>query len=1241
MSRGRSHSSAQRSRRSAGSRPAARPSARRARKGPRENEQRLRNEADERYRAAFDNAPVGIMHTAVADDRIIGVNSKMCAMTGYSKEELCRMTTDDLIPPDFAGVDRSKYRRRMLAGEVDSYSSERKFRRKDGSTFWINRTVSLARGTSGEPLYFIRIVEDISERKEFERQFRATFDQAAVGILHTALDGRYLRVNRKLCEITGYTEEELTGNRQPRLSHPEDVESGGQQRARLLSGKIESHSNEKRYVRKDGAVIWVNRTESVARDAAGEALYFIRIIEDISDRKELEQRYRDSFDQVAVGIVHTSEDGRYLRVNQKFCEMLGYPASELIGREAADFTHPDDRDKSREGRQRLWSGEIDKIIEEKRYVRRDGSAIWTNRTVSMARDALGNPLYFIRVIEDITERKAAEERYRATFENAPVGIMHTSLEGYRILRANRKLSEMLGYTREELLCMTSTEVVHPDYRFSDRSRYDEQLLKGDVQSFASERVFVRKDGTALWVNRTVSLVRDAAGQPEYHIRVIEDISKRKEAEEAVARERSLLRTVVDALPDRIYAKDREGRFLLQNATNVRAHGAKSADELIGKTVYDIFPPEAAKRFEAEDRSIIESGEPVLNRERASTDPSGAMRWVVSSKMPFRDPDGRVIGIVGVNRDISDYKRMEEALRQNVERFENLAHYDALTGLPNRVLFYDRLKQSLAHARRNHWNVGVMFIDVDRFKNINDTLGHAVGDELLKQVAQRLTRAVRADDTVGRLGGDEFAIVLSNLTSAQDASPVAHKLMASFNEPFKLEGSEVFVTGSIGITLFPDDSTDQDTLIKNADAAMYRAKELGRNGYQFYTPEMNARALELLGMESSLRRALERNELLLHYQPKANVASGEVVGAEALLRWSHPERGMVPPSAFIPVMEETGLILAAGEWVLGAVCRQVRAWKEAGLTPMPVAVNLSARQFVSKDLGPTIKRIIEEHGVDPRLIELEITESSLMSNTEEAVRTLEYLSQLGLSISIDDFGTGYSSLAYLKRFPLDSLKIDRSFVRDITTEEDDANITRAIISMAHSLELKVVAEGVETEAQAAFLADHGCDQIQGYFLTHPLPPDEYTAWLAGQGATGRSLAGGDSRPTVLLVDDEEIALVLARRALGKDGYRVHTAKNAHDAFKLLGAHRFDVVISDHHMPGTSGIDFLARVRSQFPDVMRIMLSGNADPVTAAEAATRAGVFRFLPKGLSDERLRAEVCEALRARDEGPTLNAGAP
>ena len=437
-----------------------------------------------------------------------------------------------------------------------------------------------------------------------------------------------------------------------------------------------------------------------------------------------------------------------------------------------------------------------------------------------------------------------------------------------------------------------------------------------------------------------------------------------------------------------------------------------------------------------------------------------------------------------------------------------------------MLFYDRLRQVLAQARRNQWTVGVMLIDVDRFKNVNDTLGHAVGDQLLQQVAERLRRSVRAGDTVGRLGGDEFAVVLSNLANSQDANLVAQKVMSSFTDPFRLEGSaEIYVTGSIGITLFPDDSTDQDTLIRNADAAMYRAKDAGRNAYRFYTPEMNARAHDLLSMESSLRRALERREFLLYYQPKVNVGTGAIVGVEALLRWRHPQRGLVAPGEFMPVLEETGLIVPVGVWVIEAVCAQIAQWRGAAIEPKSVAINLSARQFMDKDLGATIQRILAEHDIGADHIEFEITESSLMANTEESTRALEFLDQLGVGLAIDDFGTGYSSLGYLKRFALDALKIDRSFVRDLTTSPDDATITRAVISMAHSLGLKVVAEGVETEAQLAFLAEHGCDEFQGYYFSRPLPAEECGQWLA----EGRTLArpgapAPASPPLAALVED---------------------------------------------------------------------------------------------------------------------------
>jgi diguanylate cyclase (GGDEF)-like protein len=448
----------------------------------------------------------------------------------------------------------------------------------------------------------------------------------------------------------------------------------------------------------------------------------------------------------------------------------------------------------------------------------------------------------------------------------------------------------------------------------------------------------------------------------------------------------------------------------------------------------------------------------------------------------------------VLQDISESKRAAEALKVSEEQYRHLAQYDSLTGLPNRALLYDRLEHGIAQARRHRNVLAVLFIDLDRFKYVNDTFGHSAGDDLLKQVAQRFSECVRSEDTVGRLSGDEFAIVLSRLVAPQDAALVARKAVDSLNRPFQLQGVDLFVTASVGITVFPTDGNDRDTLIRNADVAMYRAKERGRNNYQFYTPEMNNRTREMLDMQNALRGALDRNELVLHYQPKIDIVTGQVSGIEALLRWAHPKRGLIPPAEFMPMLEETGLIVRAGDWVVSTVCRQLSEWRRAGVKAVPVAINLSARQFLAPDLGPAIRGALEEHALDPELLEIEITESSIMADTEEAIRTLEYLQLLGVKTAIDDFGTGYSSLGYLKRFPLRALKIDRTFVRDITTDADDATITQAVISMAHSLNLKVIAEGVESSAQLAFLMRYGCDEVQGYLFSRPVPPEECVAFI---------------------------------------------------------------------------------------------------------------------------------------------------
>lgn len=453
----------------------------------------------------------------------------------------------------------------------------------------------------------------------------------------------------------------------------------------------------------------------------------------------------------------------------------------------------------------------------------------------------------------------------------------------------------------------------------------------------------------------------------------------------------------------------------------------------------------------------------------------------------KNKEGQVTNYVAIFSDITERKASEDHVR-------HLAHHDALTNLPNRMLLMERLSHALAHAHRHEQRVAVMFLDLDRFKNINDTLGHMVGDQLLKSVAKRLSECVREDDTVARLGGDEFVIILEGVSNVQDVAGVAQKLINSLERPVMLERQEMFVTTSIGISVYPDDGDSADILIKHADTAMYRAKEQGRNNYQFYTADMNTRALERLTMENSLRHALERNEFMLYYQPQVDLRTRSITGMEALLRWQHPDFGLVSPSRFIPIAEETGLIVPIGEWALRAACFQNKAWQDAGMPCLHVAVNLSARQFKQPNLVNMVSQALAGSGLEPRYLELEITESIAMEHAEETIARLNELKAMGVSISMDDFGTGHSSLSYLKRFPIDTLKIDRSFVQDVLLDSQDAAIAAAITTMARGLKMKVVTEGVETQEQIGFLREHDRDEVQGYYFSHPLPADAFADLL---------------------------------------------------------------------------------------------------------------------------------------------------
>jgi diguanylate cyclase (GGDEF)-like protein/PAS domain S-box-containing protein len=479
--------------------------------------------------------------------------------------------------------------------------------------------------------------------------------------------------------------------------------------------------------------------------------------------------------------------------------------------------------------------------------------------------------------------------------------------------------------------------------------------------------------------------------------------------------------------------------------------------------------------------------------------------VRASAKPIRDQREELLGVVVAFGDITEASRLTEQMAHQ-------ATHDALTQLPNRYLLQDRLKHAIARARRTGWSFAVLFVDLDHFKKVNDGLGHGAGDILLREVAARLLGCGRKEDTIARLGGDEFVIVLEDLRQEDRAATLARKILEALALPLQIEGHECFITASIGVSLFPKDGADAETLLKNADAAMYQAKDSGRDIIQFYGHEMHARALERLKLEQSLRHALERRELELHYQPQMELRGGRIIGVEALLRWRHPQRGLISPSEFVPLAEETGLIEVIGEWVLRTACEQARAWQREGLPPLRMAVNLSPRQFLRPGMANVVDRVLRETGLEPGYLDLEITEGLLIKNVEGSIATLRALKAMGVRLSIDDFGTGYSSLNYLKRFPIDQLKIDKSFVSDLMTDQDDNAIALAVIAMAHSMRLNVIAEGVENESQLAFLQKNLCDEMQGYYLSRPLPPRQLTALLRGELPSAALRDPNSRRPT---------------------------------------------------------------------------------------------------------------------------------
>jgi diguanylate cyclase (GGDEF)-like protein/PAS domain S-box-containing protein len=765
-----------------------------------------------------------------------------------------------------------------------------------------------------------------------------------------------------------------------------------------------------------------------------------------------------------------------------------------------------------------------------------------------------------------------------------------------------------------------------------------KVAQANGRPFEQEFRVLRPDGSTCWVVNRGFPVAAPGGRPTRYVGVAEDVTERHHTEERLRQ----AATVFESTQEAVMITDLESRIVAVNKAFTDITGYCEDEALGEKTRLNRSGRHKRKFYQVLWASLLTSGQwqgEIWNRCK-----SGEVypAWLTISTV--RDESGRPTHYVGVFSDISQLKHSEEQLA-------HLAHYDPLTDLPNRLLLQSRLEHATSRAGRDSKRAAVLFIDLDHFKNINDSFGHIVGDRLLVDVARRLSERMRDEDFLGRFGGDEFLLILEPIGEPDEAALVARDILAVLEAPFHLAGgSEAFIGASIGISIFPEDGRSAADLQREADTAMHRAKEGGRNRFRFYTADMNANAMAQLELEAALRRALERQEFLLYFQPKLDLRSGRIVGAEALIRWQRDGMALLPPAEFIPLAERTGLIVAIGAWIIDAACRQLHDWRAAGWSELRLSVNVVGSQFNSSELPEIVTQALARHEIPPACLELEMTESMLMDDPEQTIAILKNLKRIGVKLSLDDFGTGYSSFAYLSRFPIDTLKIDQSFVHHMVTEPEAAMIAVSIIDLAHRMNLKVIAEGVETEAQLGYLRMCNCDEMQGYLFARPMSGESFAAlvrdgnYLAARPVPGtgkelaerRTILSPPAPPairqrTLLLVDDEEIVLTALSCLLQPDGYRILTASNGIAGLEVLAQNEVDVILSDQHMPGMTGVEFLRRVKTIHPQTVRMVLSAYTDLQLITDAINEGAIYKFLTKPWENGLLRANIEEAFRYRE----------
>ena len=898
-------------------------------------------------------------------------------------------------------------------------------------------------------------------------------------------DGRFIHVSPACFETTGYSATDFINDPDllERIIHADDLSIWRQHLTEQLEQDRDHAPLAFRILSRDQHERWIEHVCGPVIAEDGRNLGRRGVNRDITDRRKTQDALRRS-EALLNATGHLARVGGWeLDID------TGTLSWTAITRElhevdddyqpdvntALDFYHPDDRKALSEAVERALEAGVSYELE-LRLCTAKGRERWVKTNAEPVCDDHGTRT-LRGSIQDITGRieaehaqRESEARFRSVFDSAPLAITVVDQDG-RTVMANAALEQFLGYSGLELASMCCADYTHPDDLDADRTLYRE-LINGDRDSYTRDKRYVRKDGEVVWGRLTIALVREADEKPIYAIGMIADIG-----EELAAEKREIqARTVFENTSEGIIITDAEQRILAVNRAFTEITGFHE-HEMLGKKPSILRSGRHEESFYQSLWAALETtgqwhGE-FWNRRK-----NGEIYPQLSTISAVYDQDEQVTNYICVFGDITQRKRSEEALY-------DLAHKDALTGLPNRTLLRARLEQSLSRAERDGELLALLFLDLDLFKNVNDTLGHPVGDTLLQRVAEAMAAKIRPADSIARLGGDEFVVLMEDLADPNLAAQLARRLLETFTEPFEAQGRELYITASIGISVFPMDGQDMDTLLSNADVAMYQAKEHGRNTYRFFEAAMTEGAIERLRLENALRGALARNELTLHYQPQVRIDSKQMLGAEVLLRWTHPELGEIPPDQFIAIAEEIGIINELGTWVLEQACLQLVQWDQRGFPVPRIAVNLSVQQLERVDLDKRVRKVLEQTGLDPARLELEVTESMLMRHAEQVIANLTSLRGLGVTIAVDDFGSGYSSLAYLKRLPINSLKVDRIFIDHLTIDPSDDAITRAVIALGNGLGLNVLAEGVETQAQADFLLSEGCNTAQGYLFGRPM------------------------------------------------------------------------------------------------------------------------------------------------------------